>query len=441
MTTIHDHRRPSTFSLSLTLSSSSVQDSITRLKHVSKTSKGLKELKTKSTALYRDVIDSNEAKELKTTATTLFKHVETSTTGQALLNAFETLVEDKADDVIATTDKIVQDTLSKKTDVRNLLVSNTTQTLKDVDTAVIVKTGLEHTSKLTDSVSKLAAELDSSTSATRKQADKAAQVVASKLEWLQKHNVGQTAIKGVTQALRAIDKKGVDASLSDASALMADPVKRKAFFDEMKTKALHQLMAFLPNVKVKEVKGSRDGVDFCLRNLQLSRFRVPPKDVTLTIVDGAELHLVAKNITFDVRDVSWSFAQTYLPYLSGEGRLDCSSTSTTLVVVFKLDVIRDVVRAARASSTSTEDGHMDDDDVTAASTTTTTTTRQRSERAKSMIRALREQNAGETMLTMSSTFALSYSLSRSYEQQEQRQRTHATTTTNPLHDEQNPRYA
>ena len=116
---------------------------------------------------------------------------------------------------------------------------------------------------------------------------------------------------------------------------MADPKKRSAFFKQVKDTALDYLMRYLPHVEVPSIKGSKDGVNYQLDNITLSGFTVPADKVSLLVVKGTELHLRADHIVFDVRGIKWNYQQTYFPYLSGEGLVDCMSKRTKIMVVFR----------------------------------------------------------------------------------------------------------
>ena len=73
-----------------------------------------------------------------------------------------------------------------------------------------------------------------------------------------------------------------------------------------------------------KIEGTTTGVDYTLDNIDL-RISRSLRQRGLVIVDGSELHLQADDVSFEMRDVKWSYQQ-YFPTSAGKAPLTASAS-------------------------------------------------------------------------------------------------------------------
>eukprot|EP00938_MAST-03A_sp_MAST-3A-sp1_P005237 g5237.t1 len=314
-------------------------------------SKNVVELRKEVESLGEDVINSEEAKKLNTTSKQLLESLEKSDTGKTVLNAITEVLEDREEEFVDTADRLLKDTSSALMNESedndksvNLMLNKVTEIIVgdgknsdgDEERKKMVSASLENASVVTKKLSQLTSSLSENSDVSES--------VMRRIKWLKNNKIGQSAIQGVSDVLEAVDKHGVDRSVEDAKRILLDPEKREQFFVNIKNTALAYLMEYLPKVKVPKIVDTKDGVDYELSNIKISGFRVPADDVSLIVVRNSELHLRAKNIVFDVKGIKWTYAQQSFPYLNGEGVVDCRSEKMKLIVVFRLDLVKNIVK-------------------------------------------------------------------------------------------------
>jgi len=332
---------------------SDLKDSLCTIKAVRK-DKEIVDAVASGKSLMKDLQGSKEAKDLVATSGRLLKGLQDSDTGKMVLNAMGTILEDRGDELLAMGDQIMTQTAEKlkaSSQGNKKQLEGTAETFmtsanaaldkvaSDERTKKVVDAGLKHGVKMADKAKGLANSLKDKKGAI-------ASSIKSKIDWIKEHEVGQVALRNMTQALKTVeDKGGVNYMLKESQEVLADPKRRQEFFKKIKDTALNYLMKYLPQVKVPTIKGSKDGVDYELSDISLTGFKVPADKVSLLVVKGTELHLRADNIVFNVKGIKWQYQQNYFPYLQGKGLVDCASERTRIIVVFRLELAEKILQA------------------------------------------------------------------------------------------------
>lgn len=160
----------------------------------------------------------------------------------------------------------------------------------------------------------------------------------------------------VMQRMQSID---VDSVLDTASSAATDEDARRELLSTATDQALDFLLNILPSMPVPPFDGVKDGVVYHLSNLSLEGFKVAKEDIGVSIAGikagkGSDLvsdidtskskaAIARELLTIDVENISatldnasWSFEQTYLPYLKGGGLADSKLWEGCIKLQFEL---------------------------------------------------------------------------------------------------------
>eukprot|EP00941_MAST-03F_sp_MAST-3F-sp1_P000616 g616.t1 len=311
-------------------------------------------IRDEAKSLIDDLKSSEEANDLLAAGSSLLASVKTSETGRVLLNAAGTLVEDRGDDLLKLSDQLVQGGKSALGDLTgaagsvvdkdkaNGLAADAESLARKVAQDERTKKGAKEALDTGVIAAAKAKEL-ATIAANEKNKEWALKTAKKRLDWIKEEDIGRKALKETAEYAKWLEQKGgLDFVVSESKNVMLDPVKRQEFLTKVKDQALNFLLSYLPAVEVEKIEGSSAGVNYTLDNIDLSNFQVPADSVDLLIVDGAELHLQADDISFEMKDLQWTYQQDYFPYLSGAGTIDCVSERTQFKVVFRLDILETV---------------------------------------------------------------------------------------------------
>lgn len=151
---------------------------------------------------------------------------------------------------------------------------------------------------------------------------------------------------GITKdsVMKEFEKLNVDELLDTAGGAVTDEKKRQQLVSTATDTALEYILKILPSMPVPPLDGVRDGLVYNISNLSMKGFKVKKEDIQIELagmkatkndaeemeyeetsgnVKATELLIIdVKRISAVLDDAAWSFEQTYLPYLKGEGLAD-----------------------------------------------------------------------------------------------------------------------
>ena len=208
---------------------------------------------------------------------------------------------------------------------------------------------------------------------------------------------------GITKdsVMREIQKLDVDHLLDTAGGAVTDESKRRQLVSSAIDTALDFILRILPSMPVPPFEGVRDGLLYNISNLSMAGFKVKKEDIIIELagmralkrsnsskpsgstpaedeqsvsesgmgseaerdvtevvgttdtmeieeitqdVNAAELLIIdVRRISAVLDDTEWSFEQTYMPYLKGEGKSDVRLSDGAIRLQFELRKRRKVV--------------------------------------------------------------------------------------------------
>lgn len=138
--------------------------------------------------------------------------------------------------------------------------------------------------------------------------------------------------KGLTMMKQVEDDGGVEVLIEKGknklNELRSDDSKRDEFITSLKDTALNFLLQYLPKVQVPVINGEKSGIKYQIENINLGGFHVRTSHVKVALdlnkgsINGAILRLAATKITFNIKDLKWSYKKVGI---SGSGYADCFS--------------------------------------------------------------------------------------------------------------------
>jgi predicted XRE-type DNA-binding protein len=219
--------------------------------------------------------------------------------------------------------------------------------------------------------------------------------VLDALEGVSSNTVVSDALKiaekvGITKdsVMREINKLDVDQLLDTAGDAVTDEGKRRQLVSNAIDTALDFILRILPSMPVPPFDGVRDGLLYNISNLSMQGFKVRKEDITIELagmraskrsknstssdgveedgsksgedqddtmeieeVDGAvkatELLIIdVRSISAVLEDTEWSFEQTYMPYLKGQGKSDVRLSNGAIRLQFELRRRRKIVESS-----------------------------------------------------------------------------------------------
>lgn len=183
-----------------------------------------------------------------------------------------------------------------------------------------------------------------------------------------KASVGDASAGGIMEAvtkagitkdvvMKSVQTLNVDKLLDDTTSAMTDEVARRQLISSAGDTALDFLLKILPSMPVPPFDGVREGLVYHLSNLSMAGFKVKKEDIYIEIagiraaaqdntgdipqqsrvVKASELLIIdIKNISAIMDDTVWSFEQTYMPYLKGNGKANTRLWSGSIRLKFEL---------------------------------------------------------------------------------------------------------
>jgi hypothetical protein len=225
------------------------------------------------------------------------------------------------------------------------------------------------------------------------------------LEGVSSNKVVTDALKiaekaGITKdsVMREIQKLDVDQLLDTAGGVVTDEAKRRQVVSQAIDTALDFILRILPSMPVPPFEGVRDGLLYNISNLSMAGFKVKKEDIMIELAgmralkrsnslqpgvskasdnfrttngdpsdmlnlavgegeDSMEIEEINEEVNaselliIDVRrisavldDTEWSFEQTYMPYLKGEGKADVRMSDGAIRLQFELRKRRKTVK-------------------------------------------------------------------------------------------------
>lgn len=197
---------------------------------------------------------------------------------------------------------------------------------------------------------------------------------------------------GITKdsVMREIQKLDVDQLLDTAGGVVTDEIKRRQVVSQAIDTALDFILRILPSMPVPPFEGVRDGLLYNISNLSMAGFKVKKEDIMIELagmralkrsntsqpdmtkasngvdningdasaainfavgesedsmeieeikdeVNASELLIIdVRGISAVLDDTEWSFEQTYMPYLKGEGKADVRMSDGAIRLQFEL---------------------------------------------------------------------------------------------------------
>mmetsp|Transcript_12899 Transcript_12899/g.19346 ORF Transcript_12899/g.19346 Transcript_12899/m.19346 type:complete len:1397 (-) Transcript_12899:25-4215(-) len=175
--------------------------------------------------------------------------------------------------------------------------------------------------------------------------------------------LGAAEKAGITKdsVLGQIESLNVDEVLDTAGEAVADEKKRFELIGAATDSALDFLLRILPSMPVPPFEGVRDGLIYAIKNLSMHGFKLRKEDIMVEIAgiraavqtgSGSDAIVQRKVkatdiLVVDVRNVSatfenaqWSFEQTFLPYLKGNGLANVQLSEGHIRLEFELKKTR-----------------------------------------------------------------------------------------------------
>ena len=218
--------------------------------------------------------------------------------------------------------------------------------------------------------------------------------VLDALEGVSSNKVVNDALKiaekaGITKdsVMREIQKLDVDQLLDTAGGAVTDESKRRKLVSNAIDTALDFILRILPSMPVPPFEGVRDGLLYNISNLSMAGFKVKKEDIMIELagmralkrssssasstsnkgdeisnetsnadfsfavdsndtmeieeikqeVNAAELLIIdVRRVSAVLDDTEWSFEQTYMPYLKGQGKADVRLSDGAIRLQFEL---------------------------------------------------------------------------------------------------------
>ena len=221
---------------------------------------------------------------------------------------------------------------------------------------------------------------------------------------------------GITKdsVMREIEKLDVDQLLDTAGGAVTDETKRRILVSNAIDTALDFILRILPSMPVPPFEGVRDGLLYNISNLSMKGFKVKKEDIMIELAgmralkrshssvsstsktsvskaekitqngdlgvsdniapaveaeDSMEIEEINQEVNatelliIDVRrisavldDTEWSFEQTYMPYLKGEGKVDVRMSDGAIRLQFELRKRR---KASKSEATGGEESKVE----------------------------------------------------------------------------------
>lgn len=214
---------------------------------------------------------------------------------------------------------------------------------------------------------------------------------------------------GITKdsVMREIEKLDVDHLLDAAGDAVTDESKRRQLVSSAIDTALDFILRILPSMPVPPFEGVRDGLLYNISNLSMAGFKVKKEDIIIELagmralkrshsstfsgtdptedvplesgngevseaaerditevvgttdtmeieeitqeINAAELLIIdVRRISAVLNDTEWSFEQTYMPYLKGEGKSDVRLSDGAIRLQFELRKRRKIIEGDRS---------------------------------------------------------------------------------------------
>ena len=162
---------------------------------------------------------------------------------------------------------------------------------------------------------------------------------------------------GITKSavMRGVEGLDMNKLLDDTQSAITDDNARRELISSAGDSALDFLLKILPEMPVPPFDGVREGLVYHLSNLSMAGFKVKKEDVCIEIagmraaaqstsqqptirkVKASELLIIdIRNISAILDDAVWSFEQTYMPYLKGNGKANTKLWDGAIRLKFEL---------------------------------------------------------------------------------------------------------
>lgn len=159
---------------------------------------------------------------------------------------------------------------------------------------------------------------------------------------------------GITKdaVMQSVDGLDMNKLLDHTQSAITDEAARRELISSAGDSALDFLLKILPSMPVPPFDGVRDGLVYHLSNLSMAGFKVKKEDITIEIagiraassqtttaraVTASELLVIdIRNISATLDDAIWSFEQTYMPYLKGNGKANTRLWDGAIRLKFEL---------------------------------------------------------------------------------------------------------
>ena len=147
----------------------------------------------------------------------------------------------------------------------------------------------------------------------------------------------------------------MDNVLDTAQEAVSDEKKRLELLSSATDSALEFLLKILPSMPIPPFEGVRDGLIYSIKNLSMHGFKLRKEDIMVEIagiraagndstheyiqreVKASDILVVdIRNISAKFENALWSFEQTYMPYLKGNGRTNVEVSDGTIRLEFEL---------------------------------------------------------------------------------------------------------
>lgn len=112
----------------------------------------------------------------------------------------------------------------------------------------------------------------------------------------------------------------------------------------LKSSALNGVTRLLPQLDLPPIEGNRDGVQYVVKNMDLSHFHVEENNVRLILKSALGqikrgdpvVKVVIDDLTATIKGMQWSFKQEYFPYMANQGTANAKVTGVCVVIGFQL---------------------------------------------------------------------------------------------------------
>ena len=132
-----------------------------------------------------------------------------------------------------------------------------------------------------------------------------------------------------------------------------------SFINKNKDKILEFLLTYLPAMKIPDIQGIKDDIQFAIIGLNLSQFKILKENITISVHKDVKQEFLTcriDNINAAFTNLKWKFQQLYFPYLSGNGTANAAVNNAHINIGFKLiRVPKDLVPLIAANHSSDTD--------------------------------------------------------------------------------------